>query len=269
MIFALENMTCGYQGVPVLSGISFSVSSGEILCILGPNGVGKTTLFKSMLGLLRPISGRVTVDGEDIAPWSNRKRARTIGYIPQSHVPPFPYSVLQVVTMGRVSGMGLFSAPSGEDYAAAEAVLGELQIESLKDRIYTELSGGERQMVLIARALAQDPRILLMDEPTANLDYGNQARVLAQIRRLAERGMTVVMTTHSPDHAFLCSSKVAMVERGNRVTFGDAESIVTKENLDRMYGVDVFVMSDHYRNRTVRACVPVLEDEAGEENSLV
>ena len=188
MTFSLSHMTCGYHGRPVLSDVSFSVETGDILCILGPNGVGKTTLFKSMLGLLSPLSGTLTLDGEDISRWSNRKKAQYIGYIPQSHTPLFPYTVLQVVVMGRVSRLGLFASPGKGDYAAAEQALEALEILSLRDRIYTELSGGERQMVLIARAIAQQPQVLLMDEPTANLDYGNQARVLSQIRRLAPAG---------------------------------------------------------------------------------
>ena len=259
MIFSLSHMSCGYHGRAVLSDISFSVSSGDILCILGPNGVGKTTLFKSMLGIIPPISGALYLDGEDISEWSSRKKAQYIGYIPQSHTPPFPYTVLQVVVMGRISRLGLFASPSRADYEAAEQALAALDLLSLQDRIYTELSGGERQMVLIARALAQQPKVLLMDEPTANLDYGNQVRVLAQIRRLAQNGMIVVMTTHAPDHAFLCSSKVALIERGNRVCFGSADEIVTAENLCRVYGIEVQILHGTGKYQKTKGCVPLVE----------
>lgn len=261
MIFSVNAMSCGYHGTAVLTDISFSVENGEILCILGPNGVGKTTLFKSMLGLLPPLSGTVTVDAEDISCWSNRRRARTIAYIPQSHTPPFPYTVRQVVTMGRVAQLGMFASPTKADYEIADRMLDRLGIAFLADRTYTEISGGERQMALIARALTQKPQILLMDEPTANLDFGNQARVLGVIRSLANQGLTVVMTTHSPDHAFLCSSKVILLERGNRYSFGNASELVTEESLGRAYGIDVCVLEGTHGTRSVKGCVPLIDAE--------
>lgn len=259
MNLSLESMSCGYHGTPVLSHVSFTVEEGEVLCILGPNGVGKTTLFKSMLGLLKPLSGRVLIDGDDISSWSPRRRARYIGYIPQSHTPPFPYSVLQVVVMGRISRLGRFSSPGPEEYDRGRDALASLDIEHLAERIYTEISGGERQMVLIARALAQDPRILLMDEPTANLDYGNQARVLWQINRLARQGMVVVMTTHAPDHAFLCPSRVVLIERESGITFGTADEIVTRENLERTYGIGVRILSGIENDAVIKSCVPLVD----------
>ena len=259
MRFELSDMSCGYGGKPVLTDVSFSVESGDVLCILGPNGVGKTTLFKSMLGLLPALKGEVRVDGESIARWDNKRKAQVIGYIPQSHVPPFPYTVLQVVTMGTVANLGMFASPGRDDYLRALTALKELGVLHLRDRIYTEISGGERQMVLIARALAQKPKILLMDEPTANLDYGNQARVLAQISRLAAQGMAVVMTTHSPDHAFLCSSKVVLIERGNRISFGAARDIVTEENLRRAYGIDVAILEGVRNDKAIQGCVPLID----------
>jgi len=258
MNFSLEHITCGYGKEPVLRDISFSIKSGEILCILGPNGVGKTTLFKSALGLIPSVKGNVKINGDDIGTWSNRHKAEYIGYIPQTHIPPFPYTVFQVVVMGCVAQRGMLASPDEHDYETAENALEELEIGALKDRIYTELSGGERQMVLIARALAQNPKILLMDEPTANLDYGNQARVLEQIKRLAGKGMIVVMTTHAPDHVFLCSSKVILVERENRISIGRAEDIVTEENLERAYGIKVSILKDERNGELIRACVPVL-----------
>jgi iron complex transport system ATP-binding protein len=259
MIFQLDHMSCGYHDHPVLSDISFSVETGQMLSILGPNGVGKTTLFKSMLGLLKPMAGRVLIDGEDIAGWSNRKKAQYIGYIPQSHVPPFPYSVMQVVVMGSVAHLGQFESPRPEDYEFAQRVLEELGIAHLADRVYTEISGGERQMVLIARALTQRPQILLMDEPTANLDYGNQARSLGLINRLAASGMIVVMTTHSPDHCFLCNTQVLLIERESRVTFGSADEVVTEENLQRAYDINVCILQGSHHGQSVKGCIPILE----------
>lgn len=259
MKMTVEDLTCGYNSIPVLSNVSFSVETGDILCILGPNGVGKTTLFKSILGLLKPIGGTIFIDDENISLWSNKRKARVIGYIPQLHIPPFPYTVLEVVVMGRVAHLGMFASPTKQDYEMAEQVLKELEIEFLKDRIYTEISGGERQMVLIARALVQMPQILIMDEPTASLDYSNQVRVLQQIRKLSAQDMIIIMTTHAPDHAFLCSSKVVLIERGNRLKFGSAQELVTEENLNHAYGIDVRILSEGQGKTAIRGCVPLID----------
>jgi iron complex transport system ATP-binding protein len=149
-----------------------------------------------------------------------KARARLIGYVPQSHAPPFPFKALDVVTMGRTAHISLFSAPSKNDVEIAEASLESVGAAHLADRVYTEISGGERQLVLIARALAQQPQTLIMDEPTANLDFGNQVKTLALIGRLAEMGLAIILTTHFPEHAFMCSSKVAMIK--NRDVFMQA-----------------------------------------------
>ena len=259
MIFAVDNVSCGYGSRRVLEDISVTVESGEILCLLGPNGVGKTTLFKTMLGFLPLMDGTITVDGESIAHWSQRRKARVMGYVPQVHTPPFPFSVIDVVIMGRTAHLSMTAAPGKEDTVKAEEALERLGISYLADRIYTEISGGERQMVLIARALAQEPRILIMDEPTANLDFGNQVRVLSQVYRLAEAGMAIIMTSHFPDHAFLCSSKVGLLER-DRFTVGPADEVVTEETLRRTYGVDVHIVREEDpRFATLKSCVPVID----------
>jgi len=259
MIFEVRNAVCGYGSTPILSDISLEIESGNILCLLGPNGVGKTTLFKSMLGFLELISGSVLVDGENISSWSIRKTAKVIGYVPQVHTPTFPFTVLDVVAMGRVAHMGLFGSPGKEDLAEAMKMLERLGIEEYRDKVYTEISGGERQMVLIARALAQNPKILIMDEPTSNLDFGNQIRVLTQISTLADDGMAIIMTSHFPDHAFLCSSMVGLLQRGSKLLLGSASEIVTGENLKRAYGVDVRVIKENIADVGIlKSCVPVI-----------
>lgn len=256
--FVLENISCGYKGEPVLSDVSLSIGAGEALCLLGPNGVGKTTLFRTMLGFLKPLSGRVLLDGEDIAHWSPRKLARHIGYVPQSHTPPFAYPVIDVVTIGRLSRLGAMSSPSRVDVAFAYECLERLGVAHLANELYTQISGGERQMVLIARAMAQEPQLLVMDEPTASLDYGNQVKVLRQIASLVHDGISVVMTTHFPDHAFLCATKVGLITR-SWVRIGAPDEVVTERALRETYGVDVRIVEQSECDcGRLRGCVPIV-----------
>lgn len=258
MTFSLEKLSCGYHGKPVITDISCRVESGEILCILGPNGVGKTTLFQSVLGLLPLISGSVQINGADIRKWNPKKQAQYLGYVPQAHTPPFPYTSLDVVVMGRIAHQGVFASPAKGDYEIAMQTMESLSIAHLKDSVYTQISGGERQMVLIARALTQRPQILLMDEPTANLDFGNQARVLECICQLSRQGVSVIMTSHNPDHALQCADSVLLLKRGNRHIHGPPGEIVTGENMKSAYGVDVIIASGAYQNQEIKGCVPLI-----------
>jgi len=259
MILQVKDAVCGYGSKKVVENITLAVKSGEILCLLGPNGVGKTTLFKSILGFLELMGGQILLDGEDMSRLSKKSIARAIGYVPQAHTPPFPFTVLEVVTMGRTAHMGAFASPSREDTGIAEEALNSLGIGFLRDRIYTEISGGERQMVLIARALAQQPEILIMDEPTSNLDFGNQIRVLEQINRLAEKGLGVILTSHFPNQVFLCSTKVALIQRDNVFTFGSPDEVVTEANLKAAYGINVKITSvTNAGGSMVKACIPLL-----------
>ena len=202
----------------------------------------------------------------NIASWSSRMLAQKIGYVPQNHTPPFAYPVLDVVTMGRLSRISPVASPSAHDVDVAMASLERLGVAHLADKLYTQISGGERQMVLIARALAQEPEMLVMDEPTASLDYGNQVKVLRQISRLAREGMSIIMTTHFPDHAFLCASKVGLITR-DWVRFGDPDDVVTEQSLGETYGVDVRIVKEHTCDcGTLKGCIPVVEfvaDRAG------
>lgn len=258
MKLEVRSAVCGYGRRHVLDGISFDVSSSEILCLLGPNGVGKTTIFKTLLGFLKLQGGQILVDGDNLLGWSRRKYAQTIGYVPQMHTPPFPFSVFDVVAMGRTAYLGSFSAPSRKDLAIAEEALEALDISYLRDRVYTEISGGERQMVLIARALTQQPKLLVMDEPSSNLDFGNQMRLLRQVRRLSENGMGIIMTTHFPDHAFLCASRVALLSRDG-FSIGAPDEVVTEESLQHVYGIDVKITTtDIGEGQQVKACTPIL-----------
>ncbi|MCD8116109.1 MAG: ABC transporter ATP-binding protein [Oscillospiraceae bacterium] len=258
MRFAAEGLCCGYQHTPVLTGLDFAAESGAVLCILGPNGVGKTTLFKTLMGLLPAMGGDVTVDGTSVLNWPARKKAQLMGFVPQSHIPPFPYTVQQVVVMGRTAHLGIMSAPTEKDYALADQTLEALGIAHLGDKIYTRISGGEMQMALIARALVQEPRILLMDEPAANLDFANQAMVLKTVQSLAARGIIVVMTTHTPDHVFLCGTQVLLLTREREMLSGPPEDIMTPENMRRAYGIDVCITTAEADGQLVRGCVPLM-----------
>lgn len=235
----IEDLSFGYRGHVVGENVSFTLAAGEVLCLLGPNGVGKTTLFKTILGLIAPLGGSILADGATIAHWSRQHFARLFGYVPQAQLGFFPFTVQEVVLMGRTARIGLFASPSSIDVKIAEQLLGLLGIEHLANRSYTEVSGGERQLALIARALAQEPQVLVMDEPTASLDFGNQVRVLSEIKKLSGRGIAVILSTHDPDQAFLCAQRVAILHRGRLAYAGAPQEVITPAVLRAVYGVEV------------------------------
>ena len=262
MRLAVQGLGFGYPSKAVGRNASFALEAGEVLCLLGPNGSGKTTLFKTILGLLPPQGGTVSLAEQDIASWSHRQIAQVMGYVPQAHVAYFPFTGIETVLMGRTAHMNLFASPSRHDLAVAEQALATLGISHPRDVIYTRTSGGERQLALIARALAQEPRILVMDEPTASLDFGNQMLVLDQIRTLAKTGIGIILSTHDPDHAFLCANRVAMLHEGTLVRLGSPDETITSESLKLLYGIDVNVIevSSHAGSSggAVHVCVPTL-----------
>jgi iron complex transport system ATP-binding protein len=236
-----RNLDFGYHGHRVGSDVSLALVAGEVLCLLGPNGSGKTTLFKTLLGLLPPQGGEVAMDGTDIKSRARDEVARLVSYVPQAHAAFFPFSVREVVLMGRTAHLGVFSSPSKRDREIAESALERMRLAPLADSIYTRISGGERQLTLIARALAQEARIVVMDEPTANLDFGNQVRVLEHIQSLARSGIGVLLSTHDPDQAFLCADRVAMLHEGRLAHLGAPDEVITSVSLKQIYGVDVAV----------------------------
>jgi iron complex transport system ATP-binding protein len=241
MKLELRNVSCGY-GTPIVRNVNLSLESGEVLCILGPNGVGKTTLFKTILNLQKPLSGQICIDSEDISGWKPKKLSRYMAYVAQAHIPSFPYTVQEVVTMGRMGQGSTFSQPSQKDFEITQQALEDVGIRHLRDKRYTEISGGERQLLMIARALAQQPKLLIMDEPTANLDYGNMVLVMQCIRRLSEKGLQVIFTSHMPDQAFMTGAKAALLTRNAPVIFGTADEVITERNLYAAYQTDIQIL---------------------------
>lgn len=264
MSIETQQLCFAYGSHKVLHDITFRAEYGEFISILGPNGVGKSTLFRCMLGLLNPSSGATLVDGTDIRRMSPRQLAQKVAYIPQSHNPVFNYAVLDMVLMGTTSQLGRIASPGQSQYALAEAALDRLGILSLRDRGYGNLSGGERQLVLIARAIAQQAKILMMDEPSASLDFGNRMRVMQTVKNLTQDGYTVIQTTHDPDQAYLYSDKILALYDGRILAWGTPQETIRKELISTLYHVNVDVCSMH--GDAVRVCIPTAIDPREKEN---
>lgn len=257
-MITVNNLICGYSQ-PIIGPLSFTIEKGQVACLIGPNGIGKTTLLKTVLGLLSPFEGAVVLDEKDSRSYSTKEFARIVAYVPQGHIPPFPYAVRDVVVMGCSPNMHELSSPGRKEYKTAQEKLTVMGIEHLADRDYTELSGGERQMVMIARALAQNTNLLVMDEPTAHLDYGNENRVLGQVKKLADLGYTILMITHVPGHAFICADKLLAVGKDGYFASGTPDEIMTEETLHTLYGIDIQIADVTLKrdNRHVKVCIPL------------
>ena len=257
-----KHLDFGYPGKRVGSDVTLALDAGEVLCLLGPNGSGKTTLFKTLLGLLPSQGGEARIDDVDLRARARDEIARLVSYVPQAHAAFFPFTVDEVVLMGRTAHLGVFSSPSRHDREVAMGAIERMGLGLLADSIYTRISGGERQLTLIARALAQDARIVVMDEPTANLDFGNQVRVLEHIQALARTGMGVLLSTHDPDQAFICADRVAMLHGGKLARIGTPAEAITSESLRQLYGVDVEVAQVETGSGARRtACIPLLQQQ--------
>lgn len=251
-VIKVEGISFGYTQKAVLADISLAIAQGEVVALLGPNGCGKSTLIKIMLGLLRPSAGNVYFQGKNIRRLSAKFLAKEIAYVPQTHKSSFPYTVKDVVLMGRIPHKTFFFRYAKADMKIAENALERLSITHLADRAYTEISGGERQLTLIARALAQGARTFIMDEPAGGLDYGNQLKLLDQIIKLSREGYTFIKATHSPEHALWIANRAVMIKNGAVMADGACAEIVTTENLLHLYNARVSVL----KNGHFRVCVP-------------
>ena len=229
----------GHPGRVVGDGLSLALRAGEVLALLGPNGGGKTTLLKTLLGLLPAQGGAVRLDGRALTGWSLPERARRVGYVPQGQASTFGYSARQMVLMGRTAHLGLLARPGVHDHSVADQALHRLGIGHLADRSVHRMSGGERQLVLIARALAQEPRAVLLDEPTASLDFGNQGLVMRAIRALADEGLGVLFTTHDPNQALRCADTALLLREGRVQASGPVAEVVNAQRLRSLYGAAV------------------------------
>ena len=257
----VDRIRFSYRGNACLEDVSFTVGTGETLCLLGPNGSGKTTLLRCLLALSELESGSVRINGHDAHRVSRRVLARQIAYVPQSSAVIFPFTVFDIALMGRTAHLEGLAMPSAKDERYALQALGQLGIEHLKDRPFQQISGGERQLVLIARALCQEAPVVVMDEPTASLDYGNQIRVLKILNELRQSGYTVIVSAHNPDHAFISATHAAIIQRGRIIAYGEPEGIITSESLSDLYGAPIRVISAQLtadQGKAATICVPVM-----------
>jgi iron complex transport system ATP-binding protein len=259
LAITLENISFRYsiEHPWVLESLSATIERGSVTAILGPNGVGKTTLLYLILGVLQPEAGEVRLDGKRLEDIPRLEISRRIGLVPQLESIPFPYRVLDYTAMGRAPHLGLLGAPNEQDYKMVMEILCILGIDALAERNVQALSGGESQLIRIARALAQEPQILLLDEPTAHLDLANKEHMLRVLCRLAEQEMTVLFTTHDPDAAFSIASHAILMHGGNAIASGRVSSVLTSQYLSTAYDLPISVHEiegHHVILRNVKGC---------------
>ncbi len=252
MILDVKDLSYRYdRSRLIFHHVNFSLDKGEVLSILGTNGAGKSTLLNCIANLFKPYTGEVRLNGRPMASMSAREVARIVGYVPQIHTPAYAYTVREFVVMGRTPYIGAFASPSAQDYQIADQALERMGIAHLRHKAYTEISGGERQQVTIARVLAQQPLLILLDEPTAHLDYGNQYRVVQMVKQLAREGYALIMTTHNPDHAIILNGKVAILNREGVLGVGQAADTLNRETLSSLYGLEIKTVFDEDAQRNI------------------
>jgi len=251
MLLRVEKGSFYYTSdTPILQDITLSLEKGEVIAVMGPNGIGKTTFLKCLMGIYKWKSGHSLLDGKDTG--NARKQ---IGYVPQAHRFSFPYSVRDMVVFGRAKYLPAFASPGEKDYEFADRALEEVGISAISEKSCNQLSGGQLQMVLLARALVGEPQLLILDEPESHLDFGNQITILKIIKRLAkEKGIACVMNTHYPNHALNIADKTLLL-RGNKFLVGKTDQILTKENVREYFGVDSIIVTAQMDDRALNAFI--------------
>lgn len=257
LILETKGLSFSYGGTQILKNVDFRAYEGQLVALIGPNGAGKSTLFKCILKFLHGYEGEILLNGEDMAKMSRPQIAKKIAYIPQTSVPVFNYTVHDIVLMGLTGGLKPLETPKKHHLEKVDAVLADMGISYLADRGFGRISGGERQLVLLARAIVQDARILVMDEPTANLDYGNQFRVMEKVRNLVNNGYTIILSTHNPEHALLFAEKAFVLKNGKVEAAGPSRDVLTEELMEDLYDVKVRLLDTEFRGEEVKVCVPV------------
>ncbi|MGN0953563.1 ABC transporter ATP-binding protein [Dialister sp.] len=254
MKLTVENVSYTYDGSYYLwEHVSFAVNPGEIFSLLGSNGCGKSTLLRCLIGVLAPKTGRIYI--EDAGRILDARKdaeeyTRKIGYVPQMQNTAYSFTVRDYIVMGRAPHLGMFRKPSANDYALCDEVMNEMGIYDIRNHSFNTLSGGQQRQAVIARAIIQQPEMIIMDEPTNHLDYGNQYRVVKMIEKLSEKGIAVILTTHMPDHAIYLGSKVG-VFCDHRLVVGKADDVITEEVLEKIYHVKVHLVYEPLVGRNI------------------
>ncbi len=259
----IKNASFAYGKEQVFNNIDLNIKKGEVFCLFGPNGCGKSTLIQCMMGILKLTKGTVMLEGKNVNQLRPFEIARKLAYIPQSHEKSFPFKVIDVVLMGRASYTGFFSLPGAEDRTIALEALEQVGMHRFKDKPYTQLSGGETQLVLVARALAQKTPVLLMDEPTSHLDFHNELRFLETIIKLVKTaGLTVVMATHFPNHAFYFENnqvrtRIALMNNQKINVQGSPQEVLTELHMSNTFNINSKVISYQWEKGHSRYIVPL------------
>lgn len=258
MVLTVKNLKGGYGDNLILNGISFFARQGDMVYVLGANGSGKTTLFNIIVGYKQKLEGQIKVDGKDVTTLPASVLAKLVAYIPQQHFPIFNYTVKDVAVMGRASHLSKFGTPRQKDYDIVYGALDMLGIREMADREYMEISGGERQLVLIARAICQQAKIIVMDEPLQSLDFVNQAMVTRTLKTLSDQGYTIIMSTHSAINNYSKNAKVLLMGKDGTAAFGNIEDIITQNCIQKAFGIPMqTIMNKDERGGNHLFCLPI------------
>ncbi|MGQ9687743.1 MAG: ABC transporter ATP-binding protein [Desulfobaccales bacterium] len=244
-MIAADDVAISLNGQEILHGVELTAQEGEVTALLGPNGSGKTTLFFCLTAHLKPERGSISLAGRPLAELSRRDLARLVATVPQEHHPAFPYTVRDMVLLGRLPRVGFWAQPRKRDYQVVAEILDLLNLTPFADKPYTRLSGGEQQLALIGRCLAQEPQVLLLDEPTSHLDLRNQVMVLSLVRNLAEKHrLTVLLTLHDPNLALLYADQVILLDQGRVAAQGPPTTVITPAAISGLYGLEMGLMTN-------------------------